>query len=246
MRQQGVLVLWLLLGMAWAGQEEGVFAEYTQRAQTAAQEHVPCSGLACYQSRIEQDLLPWAGGISEEDWAALLAWHAPGQPGVVRYQIHNGQLYRQGDGGMFPDRARGVEYFLLWLLEEDGRKLSEEPLWDLSFFLNTKDWPVSQAQEQRPLPVFSFSVTTHPDIMYPAWAFWSGGPSVGHVYPRGLGRWDQMREALMKEAEKFEYERKEDVAFFRGSRTSHTRDALVLLSRAQPTLVNAKYTQHGN
>jgi protein glucosyltransferase len=33
-------------------------------------------------------------------------------------------------------------------------------------------------------------------------------------------------------------------AFFRGSRTSHERDPLVLLSRAKPTLVDAQYTKN--
>ena len=37
---------------------------------------------------------------------------------------------------------------------------------------------------------------------------------------------------------------KEKIAFFRGSRTSNDRDPLVLLSRAKPELVDAKYTKN--
>lgn len=40
------------------------------------------------------------------------------------------------------------------------------------------------------------------------------------------------------------WERKETKAFFRGSRTSQERDALVLLSRSNPELVDAQYTKN--
>lgn len=40
------------------------------------------------------------------------------------------------------------------------------------------------------------------------------------------------------------WEKKENKGFFRGSRTSDERDALVLLSRAEPDLVDAQYTKN--
>lgn len=38
--------------------------------------------------------------------------------------------------------------------------------------------------------------------------------------------------------------KKNDKAFFRGSRTSEERDPLILLSRSNPDLVDAKYTKN--
>ena len=91
---------------------------------------------------------------------------------------------------------------------------------------------------------FCFQVPSdHWDIMYPAWAFWAGGPAI-NIYPRGLGRWDLLRESLTSAAENNPWENKQDKAFFRGSRTSGERDPLVLLSRKCPDLVDAEYTKN--
>lgn len=79
--------------------------------------------------------------------------------------------------------------------------------------------------------------------MYPAWAFWEGGPAI-KLYPRGLGRWDKHRESLDLAAKMWPWKAKRPLAFFRGSRTNGERDALVLLSRDQPDLVNAAYTKN--
>ena len=79
--------------------------------------------------------------------------------------------------------------------------------------------------------------------MYPAWAFWAGGPAI-NLYPRGLGRWDLLRESLAAAADDNPWPKKLDKAFFRGSRTSGERDALVLLSRKCPALVDAEYTKN--
>jgi hypothetical protein len=49
---------------------------------------------------------------------------------------------------------------------------------------------------------------------------------------------------LHREADKFPWDVKVNVAFFRGSRTSAERDPLVLLSRAEPDLVDAQYTKN--
>ena len=79
--------------------------------------------------------------------------------------------------------------------------------------------------------------------MYPAWAFWAGGPAI-KLYPNGLGRWDTHRHILDDARERYPWEEKKQMAFFRGSRTSSERDNLVLLSRAKPTLVDAQYTKN--
>lgn len=79
--------------------------------------------------------------------------------------------------------------------------------------------------------------------MYPTWAFWEGGPAI-KLYPQGLGRWDDHRTSLKVAANKWPWEHKKPIAFFRGSRTSSERDSLVLLSRDLPDLVDAKYTKN--
>jgi protein glucosyltransferase len=81
------------------------------------------------------------------------------------------------------------------------------------------------------------------DIKYPAWTFWEGGPSIS-VFPHGLGRWDLLRKSLAKASKEFPWEKKEGKAFFRGSRTSAERDALIYLSRKRPDLVDAQYTKN--
>ena len=59
--------------------------------------------------------------------------------------------------------------------------------------------------------MFSFSKTArHGDILYPAWAFWEGGPAI-QLYPRGLGRWDLHRESLARAANSTPWADKESV-----------------------------------
>ena len=79
--------------------------------------------------------------------------------------------------------------------------------------------------------------------MYPAWTFWAGGPAITK-YPSGIGRWDLMRKKLLLAASKWPWDKKQQQAFFRGSRTSGERDNLVLLSREQPKLFDASYTKN--
>ena len=79
--------------------------------------------------------------------------------------------------------------------------------------------------------------------MYPAWAFWCGGPAIS-LYPTGLGRWDQHRDSLAKAARQTPWQSKQDLAMFRGSRTSSERDPLVRLSRECPHMVDARYTKN--
>ncbi|KAK3734105.1 hypothetical protein RRG08_000020 [Elysia crispata] len=185
---------------------------------------------SCYERVLERDLRIWEEkrGITEEHLKAAI-------PYGVHYQILDHKLYRQDDC-MFPFRCSGVEHFLLELVND---------LPDMELVINVKDWP--QVHRQRdPLPVLSFSKVGYQnwDIMYPAWTFWEGGPAVWPIYPTGLGRWDLQRKIIAKAAEQWPWNKKEDKAFFRGSRTSPERDPLILLSRKEEDLVDAQYTKN--
>lgn len=79
--------------------------------------------------------------------------------------------------------------------------------------------------------------------MYPAWSFWAGGPAIS-LYPTGLGRWDQHRQSINEASYTWPWEEKRSIGFFRGSRTSTERDSIVLLSREEPTLIDARYTKN--
>jgi len=81
------------------------------------------------------------------------------------------------------------------------------------------------------------------DITYPAWTFWEGGPAIP-IYPTGIGRWDLLRKSVIEASKKYPWERKVSKAFFRGSRTSFERDALIYLSRSSPDLADAHYTKN--
>uniref|UniRef100_A0A1B6HQ52 Glycosyl transferase CAP10 domain-containing protein n=1 Tax=Homalodisca liturata TaxID=320908 RepID=A0A1B6HQ52_9HEMI len=187
----------------------------------------PFSNCSCYADTITKDLSVFKNGISD---VMLNAAKTRG----TTYKIIDGRLYRNADC-MFPARCIGVEHYL--------RKLSNK-LPDLQIVLNTRDWPQVTRFQGEVLPVFSFSKTKdYLDIMYPAWAFWEGGPAI-KLYPRGLGRWDKHRQSLDRAAQQWPWKEKLSVAFFRGSRTNSERDSLVLLSREQPDLVDAAYTKN--
>lgn len=49
---------------------------------------------------------------------------------------------------------------------------------------------------------------------------------------------------MFREAAKWPWEKKYSKGFFLGSRTSAERDPLVLLSRSEPDLVDARYTKN--
>ncbi|XP_054279831.1 O-glucosyltransferase rumi homolog isoform X2 [Macrosteles quadrilineatus] len=151
------------------------------------------------------------------------------------YKVIGGKVYRDADCA-FPSRCAGVEHYLL--------KLSPK-LPDLQLVLNTRDWPQISRFQTPTLPVFSFSKTKDDywDIMYPAWSFWEGGPAI-KLYPRGLGRWDKHRQSLDYSRKRWPWRDKQEVAFFRGSRTNSERDTLVLLSREMPELIDAAYTKN--
>jgi len=183
-----------------------------------------------FYDTIKHDLQIWKsiGKITKNDMSKALKYS-------IHYQIIDHKLYRQ-HSCIFPSRCSGVEHFILNVVNN---------LPDMEFALNVHDWPKSP-KYKTPMPVLSFSKVKnlHWDIMYPAWTFWEGGPAVWPIYPRGLGRWDIFREQMNKESIKFPWEKKLTKAFFRGSRTSKERDPLVLLSRKNPKLVDAKYTKN--
>lgn len=213
------------------------WAEYMSNIAQARKEYVPCgssgSCSSCHDGVITKDLEPFKEGINSEmiDQAFSLGR-------LTKFQIIRGKVYRSRDC-MFPFRCQGVEHFLTQV---------SHLLPDTEFVLNTRDWPVVQIRpgvQTPPLPVFSFSKvqSEHLDIMYPAWAFWAGGPAIS-LYPTGLGRWDQHRISLGEAAKETPWANKTNTGFFRGSRTSSERDPLVRLSRSCPHVVDAQYTKN--
>lgn len=53
-----------------------------------------------------------------------------------------------------------------------------------------------------------------------------------------------MRKTLVSSSNAWPWKKKVDKAFFRGSRTSSERDNLILLSKAKPDIVDAKFTKN--
>ncbi|KAL1463639.1 hypothetical protein WDU94_015376 [Cyamophila willieti] len=187
----------------------------------------PCSGIDCYLSVIEADLKPFEDGIHEKEISLLK------DKGTL-YQIIDHQVHQVGSC-MFPARCSGIQHFL--------HKIKNN-VTDVEFVVNTRDYPQVHRHQSKPLPMFSFSKTgDYFDIMYPAWAFWEGGPAI-KLYPTGIGRWDKHRKALSQEAGKIPWSQKLNKGFFRGSRTSSERDALVILSRENKKLIDAAYTKN--
>lgn len=212
--------------------ENNRWEEYLENISKAVSEYVPCKVdgcSACHDQVYKADLAIFSEGISKEmvRQAALISR-------TTKYQVVEGKLYRSKDC-MFPFRCEGIEHFLLQLVPT---------LPDTEFVVNTRDWPQLSKYVVNKLPVFSFSKTEEfYDIMYPAWAFWGGGPAIG-LYPRGLGRWDKHRDTLGEAGRQTPWEEKSDLAFFRGSRTSSERDPLVKLARKCPKVADARYTKN--
>ncbi|XP_077274098.1 O-glucosyltransferase rumi homolog [Temnothorax americanus] len=206
------------------------YEKYLVAIRNAEQNHEECDNAKheCFKSVIARDLRPFREkGISEE---MIEAARTRG----TFYQIIKGKLYREKDC-MFPARCAGIEHFLLKIVGN---------LSDMDLVINTRDYPQSSEYFGNAMPIFSFSKTPqYYDIMYPAWAFWEGGPAIS-LYPRGLGRWDQHRKSLNKASLEIPWEKKESRGFFRGSRTNSERDNLILLSRNKPRLVDARYTKN--
>lgn len=178
---------------------------------------------------IERDLGRFkAEGITQAQVAA-----AAGLPGVVRFAVVDGTLYRSPQCA-FEARCDGVAHFLHAIAKSVP---------NVEIAINVRDLPVTHSATDP--PVFSFSKgPPHHDILYPAWTFWAGGPAVWPLYPTGLGRWDLQRDALAQSSTRWPWSAKTPKAFFRGSRTSGTRDPAVLLSRKHPELIDAGYVKN--
>ena len=207
-----------------------------QAIEEQTRRHKPCRGFACYESSMWHDFDAWRGGFTRQKFEDGLAQG-------IHYQIVKGKVYRQ-EKCNFPARCEGIEHFLL-------KVAAETPNMDnVEFVVNVNDQPRIPVEAERsktgPAIVFSFSKPRKQfaDIMYPAWTFWSGGPAVWPIEPTGLGRWDLKREALAASAAKSPWEDKKKLLFFRGSRTSAERDALVVLSRKDPEVADAAYTKN--
>ncbi|XP_061711721.1 O-glucosyltransferase rumi homolog [Cydia pomonella] len=205
-------------------------ANILNEIQAAIAVYVPCEwqNCSCYKSVVDQDLGPFKDGITKEMFSLA-------QSKATKYQIIEGKLYRQKDCH-FPARCSGVEHYLIALAPK---------LPNMELAINTRDWPqINHVWGHLKAPVFSFSKTKdYYDIMYPAWSFWEGGPAIA-LYPNGIGRWDKHRLSISAAAERWPWSMKEQKGFFRGSRTSEERDALVRLSREMPNLVDAQYTKN--
>ncbi len=179
-----------------------------------------------YQDVAAAQLAPWRkSGIRREDFDEARALPRP----LVKYQILGGSLYRD-EKCYFPTRCAGVEHFLLEIAPE---------LPDVEFLINVQDFPVTRIGS--PLPVFSFSKipSQHADILYPAWAFWEGGPAL-KIIPSW--RWDLTRLDLLQAGDALSWEEKKPAVFFRGSRTNETRDPYVLYAQQHPDLWDVRYT----
>lgn len=204
--------------------------EIFEKISEAVQNYIPCQGkCSCNIKSLKLDLKPYKGGINK-------SMISKAQDRGTKYQIIDGRLYRQREC-MFPARCSGIEYFI-------KRLLSSLP--NMEIIINTRDWPqISSSWGTDIGPVFSFSKTSqYLDIMYPTWSFWEGGPAIS-LYPTGIGRWDLHRKSINEtSALKYSWDKKKNVGFFRGSRTSHERDSLILLSRAKPDLIDAQYTKN--
>ena len=202
------------------GQVDEVFTEQLARRIEPRGDGAPSADeLDFYREVAAAQLDPWREtGIT----AGALARARELPHGVVRYQISDGRLYR-GRDCPFSKRCEGIEHFLLEVAPE---------LPDLEIVVNVNDFPLTSSAD--PLPVLSFSKIPgrHADILYPAWAFWEGGPWL-KVIPGW--RWDLNRRQLLAAGDAVPWQAKDDIVFFRGSRTNADRDAFVLHSREHET-----------
>lgn len=69
-------------------------------------------------------------------------------------------------------------------------------------------------------------------------------PLVLQCFDCSFGNDDAVLVRFCRAAATWPWNKKHNKAFFRGSRTSDERDHLVLLSRAEPDLVDAQYTKN--
>ncbi|UJR37796.1 hypothetical protein I4U23_030487 [Adineta vaga] len=212
------------------------YIQLIEKAEKAHLNRTDDPNRSIFHQQIDQDFSYWKNQSIDEIRQRLTVSETTARAHrLTLYQVINHRLYRQTEDQLiFPARNFGIEHFLLNIIDS---------LPDMEFLLNTYDWP----QHQPDIPIFSFSkslLSHDTDLLYPAWAFWDGGPALGSVYPTGIGRWDIMRQTLNKARQSYPWSKKESRGFFRGSRTSAERDPLVLLSRSNPELLDAQYTKN--
>lgn len=70
--------------------------------------------------------------------------------------------------------------------------------------------------------------------------------SIIHTYFKiiKIGEWERLKSKISKYAESRPFQSRKDLAFFRGSRTTEERDPVILISRQNPNLIDAKYTKN--
>ena len=151
---------------------------------------------------------------------------------VNKYQIDiaNGRIYRTA-ACMFGPRCKGVEHFLWKSLPTLRKRRRAQKSEVIELAINVRDWPQA-VDGVAGTPVLSFSKRSEAetDIMFPAWAFWDGGPWLPTI---PTWQWPTMRRELTETALATPWESKEPVVFFRGSRTSPARDPFVLKGHAR-------------
>ena len=184
-----------------------------------------------YKSVVAKQLERYSGGISQAAVTETLGNVRRSQ----KYQLvpDEGKIYRTADA-MFGQRNTGLEYFMQRSLPALRRRKKKNKKKVIEIALNTRDWPQS-VDGQRGLPLFTFSKALpsyrdDADIMYPAWAFWEGGPWLSTT---PTWQWPAMRERISSAAEiAGEWAARKPEVFFRGSRTTPARDPFVRFGHA--------------
>ncbi|PAA89809.1 hypothetical protein BOX15_Mlig032342g3, partial [Macrostomum lignano] len=223
-------------GPAGDGQCSAAWRTYQlelESAWSAYKRPLDIASCSIYEQTLKSDLSIFAGGVHRKDIDEAV------RLGGILYQIIDGKLYRNSsECRHFSARCSGVEHYLLRAAPRVSR--------NVEFVINVADYPLVPETPLRPAPVMSFSKSDgrHRDILYPTWSFSQGGPCLHPIYSNGIGDWNGTRQQLLAAAQAHPWSNKTDVAFFRGSRTSQERDAIVLLSLAKPELFDARYTKN--
>eukprot|EP01051_Picozoa_sp_SAG22_P013077 SAG22_NODE_1426_length_4457_cov_8.244149_3_plen_337_part_00 len=206
-----------------AQQSIGIQIALPDEALIARQQTRPADDRHFYKQQAVAQLARYRqAGIGQADVAAAM-----GVSRATKYQLSlaDGKIYRSRDC-MFSARCQGVEHFLAAALPAIRRRKFKNAKGVIELAMNVRDWP-QEVDRKAGLPLFSFSKRIGDeaaDIMYPAWAFWEGGPWLAVIK---TWQWPKMRADLTAAAEAHPWAAKSDQVFFRGSRTSGARDPFV-------------------
>ncbi|RXM97808.1 Complex I assembly factor TIMMDC1, mitochondrial [Acipenser ruthenus] len=120
---------------------------YINKITEGVQNYQPCEqrNCSCYYRVLENDLLPFQGGVSQ-----ALLWDTVNRGVGTHYQVIKNKLYREGNC-MFPARCSGVEHFILEVIDR---------LPDTELVINVRDYPQVPRWMKPIQPVFSFSKDT--------------------------------------------------------------------------------------